>query len=209
MSPRAFLFLLAAATAAVPPAASGAEPVRDLGEGLLYYRIHELPADLPRHSSPSPAVLDLRYAKSDDAGGASLRAWIAFNASAKVPVLVIENASTATSLKAVLASNGTTGLVVLAPESSKLDADVLVPVSPSADRAGFEALEKGTPIESLLSDYPDKPRIDEAYLEKAHIPDSEAPEVPGEKDLPPRPLTDPLLQRAVQLHRGLVALKRI
>jgi hypothetical protein len=81
-------------------------------------------------------------------------------------------------------------------------------VAPEDDRKAYDALEKGADVRSLLSDYPDKPRIDEAYLEKEHIADSEAPEVPTDKPLPPRPTVDALLQRAVQLHRGLLALKR-
>ena len=50
-------------------------------------------------------------------------------------------------------------------------------------------------------------QIGAAYLEKEHIADSEAPDVPADKGGPP--LTDKVLQRAVQLHRGLLALKRV
>jgi hypothetical protein len=82
-------------------------------------------------------------------------------------------------------------------------------VSPEDDRRAYDALEKGADVQSLLSDYPAKPRIDEAYLEKEHIADSDSPEIPTDKPLPARPLVDAMLQRAVQLHRGLLALKRI
>jgi hypothetical protein len=86
---------------------------------------------------------------------------------------------------------------------------ISVNVSPEADRRAYDALEKGSDVQSLLSDYPDKPRIDEAYLEKEHIADSDAPDVISDKPPPPRPLVDAMLQRAVQLHRGLLALKKI
>ncbi len=82
-------------------------------------------------------------------------------------------------------------------------------VSPEDDKRAYDALESGASVESLLSDYPDKPRIDEAYLEKEHLSDSDAPDLPTDKPPPPKPLVDALLQRAVQLHRGLVALKRV
>jgi len=188
---------------------AAAGEARDLGQGLSYYRIRELPADLPKpaHVRVGAVVLDLRYAEGDEAGAAALRAWIAFNASPKAPLFVIENADTSKALKAALAGNGTTGLVLLAPESAKLDVDVSVAVPPAVDRMAYDALDKGVPLASLLTDNPTKPRIDEAYLEKEHIPDSQSPEVPADKA--PPPLVDVLLQRAVHLHRGLQALKRI
>lgn len=204
--------LLLASLCLLPAAAAeAAAEVRDLGQGLAYYRLHELPADLPRQAQGSPGarVLDLRFAKGDETGAAALRAWIAFNASAKAPLFVIENASTSAALKSSLSGNATAGLVLLAPDSAKLDVDVPVQVSAAADRMAYEALEKGVAPASLLADNPDKPRIDEAYLEKEHIPDSQSPEVPSDSTLPPRPLVDRLLQRAVQLHRGLLALGRI
>jgi hypothetical protein len=121
---------------------------------------------------------------------------------------VLENAATDPALLAALPSGGQPGLLVLAPIAAKLAPDIAVRVTAAEDRKAYDALEKGADVNSLLSDYPDKPRIDEAYLEKEHIPDSESPEVPTDH-LPPRPLTDPMLQRAVQLHRGLVALKKV
>ena len=203
--------LIGTLAAVLFPVSGLASEARDLGQGLAYCRVHELPADLPRsvQGHPGPVVLDLRYARGDEAASAALKAWIAFNASPKAPVFVIENSGTATALKAALSGNATTGLILLAPESAKLDVDVAVPVAAAVDRRAYEALENGASLESLLSDNPDKPRIDEAYLEREHISDSESPEVPSDKTLPPRPLVDLLLQRAVQLHRGLLALKRL
>ena len=202
---------LAAVAILSAPGARGAQPARDLGEGLSYYRVHELPADLPTNpgARPGPCVLDLRFAKSDDAAAATLRAWVMFNATPRTPVFVIENAGTASALRAAIAPGAAQGLVVLAPASAKLAPDIEVRVSPETDRKAYEALEKGSSLESLLTDYPDKPRIDEAYLEKEHIPDSQAPDVPEGKPQTPLPLVDLLLQRAVQLHRGLAALKRL
>jgi hypothetical protein len=184
--------------------------VRDLGLGLTYYRVHRLPDDQPSPPSgrPGACILDLRYAKSDEASAATLRAWIKFNVSVHAPVFVLENAATDPALLEAVPGGGQPGLIILAPVGAKIGPDIAVRVGPREDRKAYDALDKGADVTSLLSDYPDKPRIDEAYLEKEHIPDSEAPEVPTEK-LPPRPLTDPMLQRAVQLHRGLLALKRV
>jgi hypothetical protein len=190
--------------------APAAALVRDLGQGLAYYRVHTLPADLPSipGGRPGACVLDLRFAKSDEAAAMALRAWIKFNASARAPVFVLENSETN---PAILSSvpEGVAGLLVLAPELAKLGPDIAVRVPPDADRRAYDALEKGAPVESLLSDYPEKSRVDEEYLEKEHLSDSDAPDAEAGKPSAPPPLVDAMLQRAVQLHRGLLALKRI
>jgi len=202
--------LAASLVAWCAPGASGATLVRDLGQGLTYFRVHVLPADIP--SSPpgpaSPCVLDLRFAKADTPAAAAMKAWIRFTASARDPVFVLENSDTSPSLLAAIAG-GSAGIIVLAPESEKLSPDVAVRVAPDTDRRAYDALEKGAPVDLLLSDFPDKARVDEAYLEKEHIPDSDSPDSASDKPDPPRPLVDALLQRAVQLHRGLHALKRV
>lgn len=183
----------------------------DLGGGLSYYRVHGLPSDLPPSPSgrPGPCVLDLRFAKADGADAALLAAWVRFNASAAAPVFVLENSGTSPALVALFPSSGVGDVFTLAPASEGLPATIAVHVSASADRKAYDAFEKGAALASLLSDYPAKPRIDEAYLEKEHLSDSDAPDIEADKESPPAPLVDAMVQRAVQLHRGLVALKRI
>ena len=202
-----FAILAAAALAGPAPAAPAA---RDLGFGLLYYRVHELPADLPSsaHGRSGPCVLDLRFARSDEASCAALGAWIRFNASARTPVFVLENSGTSPSLAAAVPA-GTPGLVVLAPKAARLGQDVPVNVEPDTDRRAYDAAEKGAALETLIRDYPEKPRLDEAYLEKEHLSDSGVPESASDTPGPPMPLVDSVLQRAVQLHRGLLALRRL
>lgn len=183
----------------------------DLGQGLAYFRVHELPMDLPSPKSgrPGACVLDLRFAKADELAASALNAWVKFNASAHTPIFILENAETSPSLLASFPGNGTTGVVVVAPVSDKVAPDIAVQVPAAADRLAYDAVEKGAPIGSLLHDNPDKPRIDEAYLEKEHLADSEAPDIESDKPSPPSPLVDAVLQRAVQLHQGLLALKRL
>ncbi|HMD62100.1 MAG TPA: hypothetical protein VKG78_11740 [Opitutaceae bacterium] len=205
--------LLAAATAACALLRPGAEaaPARDLGLGLSYYRVHQLPSDLPVSTTgrPGPCILDLRFAKCGAADAAALRAWVRTSASARCPVLVLENAATSPALLAALPGNGPAGLIVLAPAADGLSPDIPVRVAADVDRRAYDALEKGAPVETLLSDNPEKPRVDEAYLEKEHLSDSEAPDAAARKPSPAAPLVDSMLQRAVQIHRGLLALKSI
>ncbi len=203
--------LLSLAAFALAPRAPAGAPARDLGLGLSYYRIHELPRDMPGAdpAHPGACILDLRFARAGEGDAARLAAWVRRAASQRTPIFVLENAMTAASLLAAVPGNGPTGLIVLAPLSARIGPDIAVAVSPEADQQAYAALEAGSPVDSLLRDYPDKPRIDEAYLEKEHIADSDAPDIPTDKPLPPRPLVDAMLQRAVQLHRGLLALKKI
>lgn len=208
--PTRILVLLALAAALAAPARS-VTLTRDLGQGLTYYRVRELPADQPSPLSgrPGACILDLRFAKSDEASAGAILAWVKFNVSVRAPVFVLENSQTDPALLAVFPGRTQPGLLVLAPVTDRIVPDIAVHVSPEDDRKAYAALEKGADISSLLSDYPDKPRVDEAYLEKEHIADSDAPDLPADKPSPPPPMTDPVLQRAVQVHRGLLALKRI
>jgi hypothetical protein len=207
---RAPLTLLLAATL-LAQVASAATLTRDLGQGLTYYRVHEIPQDQPAPVSgrPGACVLDLRFAKADELGASALKSWVMFNVSRHAPIFILENAETDPALLAVFPSRGPAGMIVLAPASARIAPEIAVIVSPEDDRKAYDAIEKGADIQSLLSDYPDKPRVDEAYLEKEHIADSEAPDLPADKPAPPRPMIDAMLQRAVQLHRGLIALKKL
>jgi len=200
----------AAACALLGPAAAAA-PARDLGRGLAYYRVHELPADLPAPpgARPGPCVVDLRFARAGEAGASALRAWVRAGATARTPVFLLENEATSAALRAALPGNGPAGLIVLAPASEGLAADITVRVTADADRGAYDLLEKGASLESLLADNPDKPRVDEEYLEKEHLSDADAPDVATGGASPPQPPVDAMLQRAVQLHRGLLALKRL
>jgi hypothetical protein len=202
--------LAAAALATCALAAPAATAPRDLGLGLSYYRVHELPRDFPfsAKGQAGPCVLDLRFATADGPSCAALTAWIRFNSSARAPVFVLENSSTSPSLVAALPM-GSPGLVVIAPRTPKMGADVAVAVSAESDKKAYDAAEKGATLDSLIHDYPEKPRLDEAYLEKEHLSDSDALDDIADRPGPPMPLVDAVLQKAVQLHRGLLALKRV
>ena len=105
-------------------------------------------------------------------------------------------------------------LVVLGPAARDFEPDISVPVSPSAERRAYDALEKGAAIDSLVTEKVEKTRNDEERLDREHLEDGAPPDEGGEtaqaNSPPPAPsLIDPVLQRAVQLHRALLALKRL
>jgi hypothetical protein len=209
---RARLLLLAAAACAAIRPLPAATLVRDLGQGLTYYRVHEIPQDQP---SPGPAmrpgacVLDLRYAKADEMGASVLKDWVMLNVSARTPFFILENAQTDPALLAVLPAKGPPGLVVLAPASARIAPAIAVRVTPEDGpqglrRPGEGRGRAGAPqrLSRQAADRRGLPR------EGAHRRQRLARHT-DRQALPPRPLVDAMLQRAVQLYRGLTALKRL
>ena len=214
--------LLALALPLLALATESARIERDLGQGLAYARVHSLPADLPAAPARLGAlVLDLRYALSSSDGVTTLGAWLKFRASARTPVFVLVNGGTAPAVLEFLeTADPMPGLLTLGAASSKFVPDVALRVSAATERAAYDALEHGTPVATLLTDNPAKPRHDEAEIAQEHA----APSAGSDDDetgpegsvsaspalpAPPPPLIDTTLQRAVHLHRALLALKKI
>jgi len=205
----------------VAPRVVAAPLERDLGRGLAYLRAAQLPADLPtKAADPHQAlVLDLRFVSADATAGKAFEAWLKFHASANSPLTILINTETSPLLlRAFLDSPLPPGVVTIGPASNEFKADISVEVSPEADRLAYDALAKGTAIEDLIAHKLDKPRRDEAELARQHANGSTDEEV--EESLPKvavtpappavaAPMSDLVLVRAVQLHRALLALRRL
>jgi hypothetical protein len=189
---------------------------RDLGLGLAYLRVHALPGDLAvAPAAGRPLVLDLRYVHGGPAEAAGLLAWLRLHAGPRMPVFLLANGDTSPALLAPLSSpEAVNGLVIVGAAAPGFDPDLTLAVTPEAERHAYDALEAGATIESLTVASSDKVRNDEAMLAKARQADTadedEAarPEEKARPALPPQ-VIDPVLQRAVQLHRSLRALKRV
>ena len=169
-------------------------------------------------------MLDLRYVRSDAAGAQALAAWLKFHATAHAPVFILANADTSRALLPPSAGREPAGsVVVIGAATPGFTPDIAIKISADAERSAYDALEQGRAIESLLVENADKPRNDEARLAKEHLPDTAPPVDDATADNPPTPpasdkpakarpsphSVDAALQRAVQLHRALVALKKI
>ena len=205
--------------------AHAAPAARDLGQGLAYYRLRDLPADLPTAEAArkQPCVLDLRYLHGDSAAATALQAWLKFHATLRAPVFLLANAATSPALLASLSPRDPrSSVVVIGATAPDFHPDIAVAISADDERRAYDALDRNVPLASLLTDHPDKPRHDEARLAKEHsaeplppLPDDAADDLlisPSEKPpalKPPAPLIDTVLQRAVHLHRALVALKKL
>lgn len=205
--PAFLLFLVAAAAASAAPLA------RDLGRNLAFLRVHSLPADFPSPTAArnQPCVLDLRYARVDDASAAALWNWIRSRATARTPVFILANAATDRNLLAATSPAAISHVLVIGTTAGGFTPDIAVPSSPEAERRAYDALENGADVATLLVENGDKARNDEASLSRDRSTEPAEPAA-GADDARPRttpPPVDAALQRAVHLHRALVALKKI
>ena len=237
VAPRALSLLLAAglgaaawAADAAPraadtaPAPSAETPAvadpADLGRGLRYLRLGPAPLDDPSFAAAlaAPAlVLDLRLAAGDDANEALVRRAHA-GCTAQRPLFVLLGADTPASLRAALPD--TPGLLTLASQESGVPAKLVIATPAASDRAAAEALAAGRSPHELIEAKIEKPRFDEAQLTRDHangrresteptpLPAAKSESAEPAKEAP-APLQDTLLQRAVFIHRALLALGRV
>lgn len=217
------LLAMAAAVVALAAEPVAANPlVRDLGEGLLYHRVRQLPADLPtaEASRRQPCVLDLRYVSGDAEAAAALAAWLRFHATARAPVFILANAATGAALVRPLTEpRPGASIVVIGAAAPGFAPDIALKISAETERAAYDALERGASIASLIVENADKPRNDEARLAKAHqgelgaddtLEGAASTEAQGSgKPAKSTAVIDAALQRAVQLHRAMLALKKL
>jgi hypothetical protein len=228
--PLPFLAVVLALRLALPAFAATTD---ELGHGLKYFRPAAL-ADITSAAVAPPAlVLDLRGVSSADApsAAAALAALRARPADRGV-CLVLISPATAPALLAAL-SPTPPGCVTVGRAAGDCRPDIAVATDDAAEQRALVALAAGTPPTALLgTPIAGKPRHDEAELAKDHaagkkptdtasdlVPKPAAPAMadapksqtasPTDTTLPPPPLVDAVLQRAAQLHRGLLALGKI
>ena len=209
-----------AATPAPSTEQAAAVDPHDLGRGLRYLRLGATPVDEPTSAAAlaAPAlVLDLRLAAGDATNEALVRRAHA-GCTAQRPLFVLLGAETPVSLRAALPD--TPGLLTLAPQEAGVPAKLVIATPAASDRAAAEALSTGRPPRELIEAKIEKPRFDEAQLTRDHangrrestepspIPASTSESTEPAKDTP-APLQDTLLQRAVFIHRALLALGRV
>lgn len=206
--------------APTPPAGDKAAPAdpADLGRGLRYLRLGTGAVDesaLAAALAAPALVLDLRLATGAAAGEETVRR-LRSGRDAGHPLFVLFGADTPAALRALLTA--APGLVTLAAQDSGGAATLLIAVAPAADHAAAEALAAGRPPRELVEEKIEKTRFDEARLAQNHA-NGQSDAAPGAissgsgKDAQPAeaaaPLQDLLLQRAIFLHRALLALGRI
>jgi hypothetical protein len=168
---------------------------------------------------PGPIVLDLRFALAESDATSALKAWLQFRATDKTPVFILINPETALALRNQFADLDQPGVIIIGRSSPELTPDIKIETSATQERAAYDALEKNTAVESLIRENSDKSRIDEASIMQSRAEQADAPDDffgparsrsnETKSESPPPALIDRALQRAVQLHRALLALKRL
>lgn len=183
---------------------------RDLGRNLVLHRVQELPADLPAldQARRQPAVLDMRYVRGDQAAAAAVQAWLRSHASARTPVFVLANAETGSAL---VAHDDLAHVLVIGAAGRDFTPDIAVQSTPEDERRAYDALAAGADFSTLITENPTKIRNDEASLsrDRSTEPDTDPSASGAAKEAAASPPVDAALQRAVHLHRALLALKKI
>lgn len=217
--PRRFLLpALSVLLSAFSLSVHAADPV-DFGPDLGYLRVHSLAiqreAIAEALRQPRVLVLDLRYPADERDAGETLRQLLA-SPPARLPLLVLVSPATPVPVVGAIASSPVR-LLTLGVKDARPGPHVVVEQSAADDRRAYAALATGTALTDLISGKIEKERYDEASLVhefKNGNPDARPP-TPGKVEspaapeaAPPERLTDRVLQRAVHLHRALLALKR-
>ena len=213
---RKFSLLLAALLAATIHATE----LTDLGLGLSYLRIHSVAEAEAALRKAVPAagalVLDLRYATADEASAAIVKSALA-GRSGPALLYILVSPATAPALGPVIMA---APAVTLGAPDSVPAARVKVQTDVAADRRAYDALDAGAELAKLITGKIEKERFDEASLvqefknghdvERPPAPDPTAPktDATAAKEAAPAPPIDRVLQRAVHLHRALLALRR-
>ena len=207
-------FLVLSFTAVLVAAAT---ETGDLGDNLAYLRVRSLAESIPAVRSAvagsNALVLDLRHTVADDNSLPLLQTALSLHP-AGIPLFVLVSPATP---RAVSDAVNSTARVVSLGVAHSPGVTVVVAGDGDTDRRAYEALDHGVSLQSLISGKVEKERFDEATLVeefKAGNTDAAPPPAPGptlaKPDLStkPAPLIDRVLQRAVQLHRALLALRR-
>jgi hypothetical protein len=195
-----------------PAAAPVADP-HDLGKGLRYASLADLgsPTEAAAAKSASALILDLRASVPEAAAEAAMKELFEPRTSFR-PVVVLISSDTPAALLGTIPN--VPDVLTLAAANS-VPATMTIAVDPAQARAALAALAAGRPPRELIEEKVEKTRFDEARLVRNHSnghprePDTPASEKPPTATRQPAPLQDVLLQRAVFIHRALLALGRI
>ncbi len=205
---------------------------KELGQALAYVRVTDVDADtsiaIDTIARRPALVLDLRAIPVANGFQNKIEAALAKPPAPHAVRIVLINATTAPALVAAITET-LPSVIIIGPRSSAQATDIAVSISDEDDRRAYDALANGTPLEKLINDDHNKPRYDEAKLVHDHANGIVAPDAalpadaeddsittePGAEKKPDDsakkapPLIDLVLERAVQIHNSLLALKKL
>lgn len=198
--------------------APAAEPV-ELIPGLTYLRITHYTADSAHLaaalSANRPLIVDVRYSPAESAADFPFEALLGQRApEATAALYFLVSPETPAALASVLRTLPR-GAVTLGIEGAQPAPGVIIAQAADVDRRAHDAWSEKIPLAALITGKIGKERFDEAALVK-EFRNGGSPAAPPAivdpataKDGERVPvLTDRVLQRAVHLHRALLALKQ-
>lgn len=223
---------VASVAAVLAIAARASVPAVDLGDRMRYIRL----ADASELASFQGAeVIDLRFTDALPESAENLAGRLRAAAESDATLFVLVNAATDPLLRHALSrvQGKARSLIFIGPVTPELAPEIVTDPDPGQERRACDAIAAGTPPADLIVAHLDKPRFDEAELFRTHANGGanphagageiakadDAPEADGESkpdsapkpDAAPKsePLLDVSLQRAVFLHKALIALGRL
>jgi len=210
-----------------PAFALAGEP-SDLGNNLAYLRVHSL-ADSTAELKTALAlkhayVLDVRYATATDEAIAALKSALAAHPP-EVPLFILISPATPSGVIDAISAPTRSKFITLGIAGTQPAPRIEVRTLPEIDRSAYDALDHGKSLNELVSGKIEKDRYDEATLvhefkngnpdpESALSPDATKSKPTNGADKadnaadPAEPLRDRVLQRALNLHQALLALRR-
>lgn len=216
------------AAVALPATAQAADAttaafIADLGNGLGYIR---LPDASVIAKFEGTQVVDLRFADALEESAEGLARHLQTAARSGATLFVLVNSATDPFLRRELATvQGTARpLLFIGPATPELAPEIVTAPDPEEERRACDAIAAGTPPADLIKEALEKRRFDEAELVRNHVngggeedrstngdtgADPAATPPATESSAPPAPPKDLSLQRAVFLHRSLIALGRL
>jgi len=177
---------------------------RDLGRGLVYMRITQVPDDLPVRSKTPAIVIDLRYASGDD-----ISEWLTTYAAPQTPIFVLANTATQETLW--LSAKNVAGSITIGIAAENFAPDIALDMTHEEEKRAYDVLPKTTDINSLLLPPTEKERYDETAMIEENLAKIQIvvakPEAVIRADADTPQLIDQAILRAVQIHRGWLVLR--
>jgi hypothetical protein len=186
----------------------------DLGGGLSYIRL----ADASEIATfEGVEVVDLRFTDALEGSAENLAGRLRAPAQSGATLFVLVNAATDPLLRLSLAKvqGSVRSLIFIGPITPELAPEIVTSPDPEQERRACDAIAAGTPPADLVKEQLEKHRFDEAELVRRRANGGTAARTDGtepataDAEPKPEPLKDVSLQRAVFLHKALVALGRI
>jgi hypothetical protein len=212
-------FALALPSAATAADATTAAVMADVGSGLHYIR---LPDASVIANFERTQVVDLRFTDALEESAEGLARHLQTAARDGATLFVLVNSATDPLLRRELASvQGTARpLLFIGPSTPELAPEIVTTPDLEEERRACDAIAAGTPPTDLIKEQLEKPRFDEVELvrTRGNRVANGAPQTNGndpasstaqEAEAPPAPPKDLSLQRAVFMHRALIALGRL